>query len=97
MVIGRGGGGGGGRVPVAPVSMGAFVQQRESTRHPQLETCFFRENVKTVRARTVLKYPKPVIRLIRLTFGASLTMNTLGAQKGQPINVIYKNVSTYKS
>jgi hypothetical protein len=37
---------GGGSVPVAPVSMGALVQQRETTKQQQQETCVFRENVK---------------------------------------------------
>jgi len=35
-----------GRVPVTPVSMGALVQQRLTTKQPQLEKCIFRENVK---------------------------------------------------
>jgi hypothetical protein len=49
-----------------------------------------------VCAHEVLKYSKPVIRLIRLIFGSSPTMNSRGVQKGQPIKVIYKNNSTYK-
>ena len=51
-------GGRGGRVPVAPVSTGALVRQRETTRHPQLETGFFREIVKMCARTNSFKIPK---------------------------------------